>query len=126
MINLTSFIPVALALSLMTGCASKDSVIPKSDLSMRDIYSQHMGRTQSPIQRDSRSGCPDNLSAWTREQRTEHRAQFPRLHNPDLTLYVFPHLSDAGTPIPAYTTVFPMYEQVEYALPGEETGGSGC
>lgn len=116
----------ALVLTALPGCASKDSIIPQSDISMREIYTQHMGKTQSTLQRESRQGCPENLTAWTREQRTEHQSKFPRLHNPDLTLYVFPHMSDSGAPIPAYTTVFPMYDQVEYSLPGEETGGSGC
>lgn len=111
---------------LLSGCASKDSVIPPSDTTMRDIYTRHMGQSQSPLQREVRAGCPNSLHAWTREPHTEHRTPFKRLQNPDLTLYVFPHLSGSGAPIPGYTTVFPMYEQVEYALPGEETGGSGC
>ena len=43
---------------------------------------------------------------------------FPRLPNPTLVMYIFPHLAgDAGAPVPGYTTAFPMYEQVEYALP---------
>jgi len=35
-------------------------------------------------------------------------------------MYVFPHLAgEAHAPVPGYATAFPMYEQVEYALPGE-------
>jgi hypothetical protein len=35
-------------------------------------------------------------------------------------MYVFPHLaSDERVPVPGYVTSFPMYERVEYALPGE-------
>jgi conjugative transfer region lipoprotein (TIGR03751 family) len=40
--------------------------------------------------------------------------------NPDLVMYVFPHL--AGTdpvPVPGYSTVFPLYQRVQYAMPGE-------
>ena len=48
--------------------------------------------------------------------------QFPRLPNPNIVMYVYPHL--AGTdpnqvPVPGYSTVFPMYDHVYYAMPGE-------
>ncbi|MGV8698510.1 TIGR03751 family conjugal transfer lipoprotein, partial [Pseudomonas aeruginosa] len=46
--------------------------------------------------------------------------QFHRLPNPDLGMYVCPHL--AGTdpvPVPGYRTVFPLYPRVQYAMPGE-------
>ena len=44
------------------------------------------------------------------------------LPNPDLVMYVFPHL--AGTdpiPVPGYSTVFPFFRSVKYAMPGERT-----
>lgn len=59
-------------------------------------------------------------SSYTRTAANEIHQQFPRLPNPDLVLYVFPHL--AGTeavPVPGYSTVLPFYRQVHYALPGE-------
>ena len=35
-------------------------------------------------------------------------------------MFVFPHLAEReGVPVPGYATTFPMYERVEYALPGE-------
>jgi conjugative transfer region lipoprotein (TIGR03751 family) len=37
-------------------------------------------------------------------------------------MYVFPDLSDRGYPVPGYSTVLPMFERVEYALPGEKEG----
>lgn len=47
---------------------------------------------------------------------------FPTLKNPFLVMYVYPHLDEEdGTPIPGYWTVFPLYEQIQFALPGEET-----
>ncbi|WP_134611809.1 TIGR03751 family conjugal transfer lipoprotein, partial [Pseudomonas aeruginosa] len=46
--------------------------------------------------------------------------QFQRLPNPDLVMYVYPHLAGtAPVPIPGYTTVFPLYQRVQYAMPGE-------
>ena len=32
---------------------------------------------------------------------------------------VFPHLAKGKYPVPGYVTMFPMYESVEYLLPGE-------
>lgn len=35
-------------------------------------------------------------------------------------IYVYPHLATrVRAPIPGYTTVIPLYERVEYRLPGE-------
>ena len=57
---------------------------------------------------------------YTREVATETRNLFPRLANPDLLIYVYPHLATRSrAPIPGYTTVIPLYERVEYRLPGE-------
>jgi conjugative transfer region lipoprotein (TIGR03751 family) len=45
--------------------------------------------------------------------------RFARVPNPDLVMVVFPHLAHGQYPVPGYVTVFPMYEQTQYALPGE-------
>ena len=42
-----------------------------------------------------------------------------RVPNPDLVMVVYPHLAQGKYPVPGYVTVFPMYEQTFYALPGE-------
>lgn len=63
---------------------------------------------------------PATNAAYTRTASTEIYRQFRRLPNPDLVMYVFPHL--AGTdpvPVPGYSTVFPLYQRVQYAMPGE-------
>jgi conjugative transfer region lipoprotein (TIGR03751 family) len=58
--------------------------------------------------------------SYTRTAYNEIEALFVRLPNPDLIMYVFPHLaSDDQVPVPGYSTVFPLYERVIYALPGE-------
>jgi conjugative transfer region lipoprotein (TIGR03751 family) len=65
-------------------------------------------------------GTPRIEAAYTRTAHNEIERQFHRLPNPDLVMYVFPHL--AGTdpvPVPGYSTVFPLYQRVQYALPGE-------
>jgi len=63
------------------------------------------------------------LQGYTREAFNEIDVLFPRLPNPTLVMYVFPHLAgETQAPVPGYATAFPMYEQVEYALPGEVPG----
>ncbi len=114
-----------LSLLLMIGCASKDGVIPPSDRTMNDIYEEHMGKAQGEIAGAPRVLCPQGSAPWTRDQANDNKNLFPRLRNPDLVMYVFPHLSDSGAPVPGYATVFPMYEHVEYALPGEDASGMG-
>ncbi|PIJ42758.1 TIGR03751 family conjugal transfer lipoprotein, partial [Serratia sp. OPWLW2] len=57
----------------------------------------------------------------SRTQESEISQQFPRLPNPDLVMYVYPHLADGNAPVPGYSTVFPFYSQVQYAMPGERT-----
>ena len=59
---------------------------------------------------------------FTRTAQNEIYSQFKRLPNPDLVMYVFPHLAGSDpAPIPGYTTVFPLYQRVQYAMPGERT-----
>lgn len=60
-----------------------------------------------------------NYAGYTRSEQTELNGLFPRLPNPDLCMYVFPHLSGEGATIPGYTSCFPMYKTNQYALPGE-------
>jgi len=64
-------------------------------------------------------GSGELLDTVYREQIDPMQQRFARLPNPDLVMYVHPHLSRNGHPVPGYLTVFPMYERVEYALPGE-------
>ena len=66
------------------------------------------------------------LHGYTRDAFNEIDVLFPRLPNPTLVMYIFPHLAgEAGAPVPGYTTAFPMYEQVEYTLPGEVRSQQG-
>ena len=45
---------------------------------------------------------------------------FPRLANPDVLVYVYPHVATGlGVGVPGYLTALPLFDRVEYALPGE-------
>ena len=61
-----------------------------------------------------------DLAGYTRGASNELEMLFPRLPNPDVLIYVYPHLAtEARVPVPGYTTAVPLYERVEYAMPGE-------
>jgi conjugative transfer region lipoprotein (TIGR03751 family) len=93
---------------------------------MEQIYRRHMGSVKErAAQAEPPSGQPGAAAAapFKRYQEAnleDIEARFARLPNPDLVMYVAPHLSPNGRyPIPGYSTVFPLYESVEYAMPGE-------
>ena len=115
------------------GCAStKESVLPQDGPSMKAIYDAHfegMGADDPYVLRRELGTRPlgDNdvdLAGYSRTAHTELETIFPRLPNPTLVMYVFPHLAGAErVPVPGYATTFTLYDRVEYALPGEVSSG---
>ncbi|MCH8945078.1 MAG: TIGR03751 family conjugal transfer lipoprotein, partial [Proteobacteria bacterium] len=86
-----------------------------SDIGMRDTMSVRAELKSRPLETDVA-----DLAGYLRDAFNELEAHFPRLPNPTLVMYVFPHLvGEERVPVPGYATTFPMYRQVEYALPGE-------
>jgi conjugative transfer region lipoprotein (TIGR03751 family) len=134
-----------MAAVVLGGCAtSKEELLTHNDRTMMDIWQQetgdggggagHAGAGQSarrqlldarqslrrPLAAADVQAAPAEQMRYTRTARNEVYRQFHRLPNPDLVMYVYPHL--AGTdpvPVPGYTTVFPLYQRVQYAMPGE-------
>lgn len=128
----------AALLAALGGCStSKEKLLPHGDSTMLDIWDQETGGSASggqatrqlldarqmlrrPLTDSDVQNTPATNSAYTRSAANEIDRQFHRLPNPDLVMYVFPHL--AGTdpvPVPGYTTVFPLYQRVQYAMPDE-------
>lgn len=118
----------------LLGCAStdKEKVLPEDGPTMKQIYDRHFeqvrgedieGARERLRQRGSGRGIgagDRDLHGYTRDAQNEIEGLFPRLPNPTLVMYVFPHLSgEEGSPVPGYATSFPLYPGVEYALPGE-------
>ena len=111
--------------------SSQDVLLPTNGTTMLDMWHQGSGQTTLA---QSRSGLtrridpPKGIStkemeSYTRTAENEANNLFPRLPNPDLIMYVFPHLSDneEPVPIPGYSTVIPFYGRTQYAQPGERT-----
>lgn len=118
-----------------TGCAtSKDQLWEHDGVTMQELWRQGAGGSagEDMTQRgllDARSDLRRGLGdgelvdqriAYTREAANEIYSQFARLPNPDLVMYVFPHLAGSDpVPIPGYSTVFSLYARPQYAMPGE-------
>ena len=127
----TSILISALGLISLTlaGCAStKEAVLPQDGPSMKVIYEGHiqeMNARDPQVIRHALGNRPvlmgeAALQGYTREAFNEIDVLFPRLPNPSLVMYIFPHLAgETLAPVPGYATAFPLYEQTEYALPGE-------
>lgn len=120
-------------LSLITavsGCTTtSEKLLSHNGNTMRDIWNRQTvgGASQQlmearlslrrPLVDEEKSNTP---ASYTRTAQTEIYRQFQRLPNPDLVMYVFPHLAGGDpVPVPGYSTVFPLYQRVQYALPGE-------
>ncbi|CAI07469.1 conserved hypothetical protein [Aromatoleum aromaticum EbN1] len=127
-----------IALMVLGGCAtSKDKLLPHGDHTMFDVWNQETGGSAGggqPARQllDARQGLrrplteadvqavPVTNATYTRTAVNEIHRQFHRLPNPDLVMYVFPHLAGSDpVSVPGYTTVFPLYQRVQYAMPGE-------
>ncbi|VFR55143.1 putative lipoprotein [plant metagenome] len=139
--DLSRGLALVLTIAVLAGCAtSKEKLLPHGDNTMMDVWQQNAGDGGGASQTARRQlldarqnlrrlltetdvqAAPAEQTRYTRTARNEVHRQFQRLPNPDLVMYVYPHL--AGTdpvPVPGYTTVFPLYQRVQYAMPGERT-----
>lgn len=122
---------VALVLS---GCAtSKEELLPAGEQTMLELWQgktagggqRHVLAARETLRRPltvtEQQGMNAEAYSYSRTQESEISQQFPRLPNPDMVMYVFPHLAGGTSPVPGYSTVFPFYSRTQYALPGERT-----
>lgn len=118
---------------LLGGCAaSKDEILPAGSHTMLELWNgADEGNDGTHARQFARDTLRRALSAsereaqteadhsYSRSQQSEITQQFRRLPDPDMVMYLYPHLADGTTPVPGYSTVFPFYGQVHYAMPGE-------
>ncbi|MCB1860286.1 MAG: TIGR03751 family conjugal transfer lipoprotein [Gammaproteobacteria bacterium] len=127
-------VTILVSISLLVGgCAStKEAVLPQDGPSMQAIYEAHLEEMaardpqalRAEIETRPLKSGDASLEGYTRDAHNEIETIFPRLPNPTLVMYVFPHLAtEERVPVPGYATTFPMYKRVEYALPGEVSSG---
>lgn len=113
---------------LSIGCSSVHK-FPDNGQDIKQVYDSHISGMQSnnptglstqtiSAERKVNNGRVD-LGPYTRSEHNELDNLFPLLPNPQLVMYVDPHLSKKGHPVPGYSVPFKLYEKDEYALPGE-------
>ena len=82
-------------------------------------------RCEAPAPPAAACACSDG-AGYARSAANELDLLFPRLPNPDVYIYVPAHLAtELRIPVPGYTTAVPLYDRVEYALPGEGGAARG-
>ncbi len=111
------------ALINLPACSSiRGNVVPEKGPTMESIYDS-MGN-DNPDFSDALS--TQNLSTIRQTTGSDQPTNknsipgFRQLPNPELTLYVYPHLAgESQVPVPGYNTAFSAYTQTYYALPQE-------
>jgi len=120
--------PVLISALLLVACTTtKDEVLPQDGPPMKQLYEDHfqrIGKQRLDKARERLKHAPGTgearLDGYVRDAHNEIRALFPQVPNPTLVMFVFPHLAGPKeVPVPGYATSFPMYEDIQYALPGE-------
>ena len=106
---------------LLSACALQEPpVLQREGPTTLEIYANHMHRTGPVSVKDVDVHRDVRLNERSSEPREELQTFPSLLRNPTPHMYVFPHLATSDqVPIPGYWTVFQLYRQNHYALPGE-------
>ncbi|MCA2014642.1 hypothetical protein LDJ79_00875 [Vibrio tritonius] len=131
--HLTSLIIVA----ILTGCSSTTTVedeqhiIPKGKYTMKEIYERQGSlskkQDRSVLSVTKRPASDGEMSSDIYQiNQIANEPQFRMLDNPTLYLYFPAKISKDGMPIPAWMTQIKMYNENQYALPGEVAISSGA
>jgi conjugative transfer region lipoprotein (TIGR03751 family) len=109
-------------LVLLSSCAS--NLKPETQGKKMETFFQNNNNTSLPKLQHQRGRAllatkQASSADFIRTQATELENNFPRLPNPILNMFIVPHLTQGGNPVPGYTTHFKLYKLDHYALPGE-------
>lgn len=114
-------------INVLSGCASKDSILPVPEDNMQTVYERHMQsvgnkkiqESRSLLRRDMNVGDVE-LSDYVRTEKNQLQSKFRFIPNPTMYMFVAPHLSTKDrVPVPGYVTEFKMWEKDQYSMPGE-------
>ncbi len=118
--NAMRLLALSISFVFFMGCTTGPKLIPDTGPEIIDVYEEHTAATNE-LRREARplfDGDSD-LRGYTRTSTNEINQSFPRLPNPQLSIFVFGHLTAKGHPVPGYSSAFFMYDTTHYALPGE-------
>lgn len=112
----------SLALISLTGCSSKENVIPPSDTNISEIYHN---QSTANVSRSMRMAVnlalePSDTPIDAYQLHNMKQTNYVLLPNPTLYMYVNTRITEEDrVPVPAFITEFKMFERDEYALPSE-------
>lgn len=111
----------------LTACASSiiaSNAIPEGGLTVSQLYQQSINEPTIKSWSVKRAITkPVNYQGYTRDAFNEIQNLFKPLDNPQILIYVFPHIALIGDEQlikPGYTTGFFLYKQNQFALASEQ------
>lgn len=110
---------------VLSACASNSissTAIPEGSLTVSQIYQQSIGEPMQSWSVKRPLTKPVNYVGYTRDASNEIQQLFKPLDNPQIPIYVFPHVAMIGDEQllkPGYTTGFFLYKQNQFALASE-------
>jgi conjugative transfer region lipoprotein (TIGR03751 family) len=117
--RMTMILMLAISSISLTACSSMSgNVVPENGPTMEQVYDNTETtditfKTKPQLIRTHKT-LPLNAVTNT---------SFHKLPNPELEMYIFPHLAGKDEiPVPGYYTEFNAYTQDHYALPNEMVG----
>ncbi|HAT1867298.1 TIGR03751 family conjugal transfer lipoprotein [Legionella pneumophila] len=110
---------------ILSSCASNSissTAIPEGGLTVSQLYQQSLGEPMPGWSVRKKQAKPVSYAGYTREASNEIQNLFKPLDNPQVPIYVFPHVALIGDEQllkPGYTTGFFLYKQNQFALASE-------
>jgi len=107
-------------LVVLAGCSTSKEKIFKDDMpTMKEVYEEKFNNlyiNEKPqIERElEKEGNQSNEPVVSAYEKLHE--QFPQAPNPTMLMFIFPHLTQAGTPVPGYNTYFKLYETDHFTL----------
>lgn len=125
-----------MSMALLTGCShlTSEHQLERQGPTMSAVYQQSMGQSDAKQLKAIRAWMQGKNAPLKGLMKQKHRiqpptAEFRRLPNPTIQMYVYPHLTGrdeaSKSPVPAYRTSLPLYQSEHYAASGEPTTNEG-
>ena len=110
----------------LCACSSKSissTAIPEGGLTVSQIYQQSLSEPMPSWSIKRIQTKPVHYEGYTQEAKNEIQNLFKPLDNPQIPIYVFPHVTLIGDEQllkPGFTTGFFLYKQNQFALASEQ------
>ncbi|MGQ3892035.1 TIGR03751 family conjugal transfer lipoprotein [Legionella sp. CNM-4043-24] len=111
----------ALTLSACASSSVSSKGIPEGGLTVSQLYQQSVNESV-PSWSVKRTNKAVNYAGYTRDANNEINTLFKPLDNPQIPIYVYPHVTMIGDEQlikPGYSTGFFLYKQNQFALASE-------